>query len=245
MKNKKIREVLSPLPQLSISVLNSDLATLADTVKKLTSVGIRVIHLDIMDGNFVPNISFGSSVVKSLRKHTKSFFDVHLMINSPQKMYIEYINAGADLIVFHYESIPKIQIKNLIHKIKINNTFCGISIKPDTDVDEIIPYLDMIDIVLIMTVEPGFGGQRMLPKCLSKIFTLNKYREQKKLDFLISCDGGINERNIVEVIKLGCELPVVGSAIFNSKNFVEKTKFFYLLTKQIKFDKFYQNKFNI
>lgn len=237
MKNKKIRWVLSPLPQLSVSLLNSDLAMLADTVNKLTSVGIKIIHLDIMDGNFVPNISFGAPVVKSLRKYTTSFFDVHLMINSPQKVYLEYINAGANLIVFHYESIPESQIKNLVRKIKMENTFCGVSIKPKTDVNKILPYLGMIDVVLVMTVEPGFGGQKMLSHCLSKISLLDKYRKQKKLDFLIACDGGVNEDNIVDVIKLGCELPVVGSAIFNNKNFVEKTKFFNLLTKRIKFDK--------
>ncbi len=238
MKNKEIIKILSPLPQVSVSVLNSDLAKLADTVVKLNTVGIKVVHLDIMDGNFVPNISFGPSVVASLRKYTKCFFDVHLMIAKPQKSYLEYINAGADLIVFHYEAVKKqAEICQLIRKIKTKGKFCGISIKPKTGVNRILPYLHLVDVVLVMTVEPGFGGQKIIMQCLDKICLLKRYREQRNLNFLISCDGGINEDNIVKVIQLGCDLPVVGSAIFNNKNFVKKTKFFYLLTKKMKFGK--------
>ncbi|MCS7227683.1 MAG: ribulose-phosphate 3-epimerase, partial [Endomicrobia bacterium] len=155
----------------------------------------------------------------------------------PHEVYLEYINAGGDLLVFHYETVNNANIKKLINDIKTYNVFCGISIKPDTPVDKIIPYLNILDLVLIMTVEPGFGGQKIITDCLEKVVVLNKYRMKKKLNFLISCDGGINQDNIVEIIKMGCDIPVVGSAIFNSENFVEKTKFFNLLTKKIKFNK--------
>ncbi|MFN3550375.1 MAG: ribulose-phosphate 3-epimerase [Endomicrobiia bacterium] len=236
MKNRSLKKVLKPLPKISVSILNSDLADLKNVVHKLESAGIEVLHLDIMDGHFVDNLTFGPQVVKSLRKHTRCFFDVHLMIENPQKTIKEYIHAGSDLIVFHYESLNKNEIEKLIFEIKQNNIFCGISIKPKTDVKKIINYLKFLDLVLIMTVEPGFGGQKILVDCINKIKILNKYRRENNLDFLISSDGGINEENIKEIILLGCDLPVVGNAIFKHKNFVSKTKYILSLTKKFKYD---------
>lgn len=237
MKNKSLKEALRPLPKISVSLLNSDLANLKNVVFKLESAKVKVLHLDVMDGHFVPNLTFGPPVIKALRKYTKCFFDVHLMIEKPQKSFKDYIDAGADLIVFHYESLDEKEIEGLIFEIKKNNIFCGISIKPKTDIKKILSYLKMIDLVLVMTVEPGFGGQRILVDCLDKIKFLKEYRKNNNLDFLISSDGGINKENIKEVISLGCDLPVIGNAIFKYKNFVSNTKFFQSLTKDIKFDK--------
>jgi len=237
MKNKSLREILLPLPKISVSILNSDLANLYKTVKKLEFVGTKVIHLDVMDGNFVPNLTFGPPVIKSLRKYTKCFFDVHLMVNNPKESFLWYINSGADLIVFHYEVVEKKDIEKLVYEIKNRNVYCGISIKPNTPVNKLLPYLKFVDLVLVMTVEPGFGGQKILSECLSKVKELVKIRQHKKLDFIISCDGGINESNIKDIINLGCELPVVGNAIFCDTDFVKKTKKFNILTKKLEFCK--------
>ncbi len=237
MKDKSLREALSPLPKISVSLLTSDLANLYNTVKKLEHAGTKVIHIDVMDGNFVPNLTLGPPVIKSLRKYTKCFFDVHLMVNNPKESFLWYINSGADLIVFHYEAVKKRDIKKLIYDIKSHDVFCGISIKPATSVKKLLPYLELIDLVLVMTVEPGFGGQKILSDCLFKVEELVKIRQQKRLSFIISCDGGINETNIKNIIDLGCELPVVGNAIFCDINFVRKIKKFNMLTTRLKFYK--------
>jgi ribulose-phosphate 3-epimerase len=237
MKSKTLRKILYPLPKISVSLLTSDLSNLCYIVKKLEHTGTEVLHLDVMDGNFVPNLTFGPPVIKSLRQHTSCFFDVHLMVSNPKESFLWYINSGADLIVFHYETVKEKDIKKLVYDIKKHNVYCGISIKPNTSVDKLIPYLKIIDLVLIMTVEPGFGGQKFLSKCSSKIKKLVEIRRQKKLDFMISCDGGINENNIVNIISLGCELPVIGSTIFRDDNFVKKTKEFHILTTRLKFYK--------
>jgi ribulose-phosphate 3-epimerase len=241
MKNKTLRRVLLPLPKISVSILNSDLTNLKEVVRKLEQAGITILHLDIMDGNFVPNLTFGPPVIKLLRNYTKCFFDVHLMVKNPDTTYLWYINAGADLVVFHYEAVNKKNIVGLIKNIKKHKVFCGISIKPKTKVKEILPYLELLDLVLVMTVEPGFGGQKILSECLYKLQELSKIRQQKNLDFIISCDGGVNENNVVEIINLGCDLPVVGNAIFADKNFVEKAKKFHLLTKRLRFSKYKNN----
>ena len=231
MKSKNLKKIIKKLPTISVSLLNSDLANLRNIVKKLESLGVQILHLDVMDGNFVPNLTFGPPVIKCLRKHTECFFDVHLMIQQPQKSLQHYIDAGADLVVFHYEALSEEEIKDLIFKIKSKNVFCGISIKPKTEVKKIFPFLEYLDLVLVMTVEPGFGGQKILSECVSKVKLIDGYRKRKKLQFLISADGGINENNIREIIKLGCDLPVVGNAIFGVKNFSQKIKIFQSLTK--------------
>lgn len=232
MKNKSLKEMLSPLPKISVSLLSSDLSNLADIVKKIEKIGINVFHLDIMDGNFVPNLTYGAPLIECLRRHTNSFFDVHLMIKNPLKFYKQYIRAGANLLVFHYEAVKVKDIKKLIHNIKKEGIFCGISIKPSTSVEKLKPYLSIIDCILVMTVEPGFGGQKILYKCLQKIKWLSEYRNNNKLGFLIFCDGGINKDNINYIIELGCDIPVVGNAIFGSKNYIQKAKYFYMLTNK-------------
>lgn len=234
MKNKSLKEVLSPLPKISLSLLSSDLSDLKNTVRKIEKVGINILHLDVMDGNFVPNLTYGAPLIKCLRKHTNSFFDVHLMIKNPLKFYEFYVQAGANLIIFHYEAVNTKDIKKLILNIKKEKVFCGISVKPSTSVEKLKPYLNIIDCVLVMTVEPGFGGQKMLKKCLEKVKWLSEYRRKNKLNFLIFCDGGINKDNIKIIVELGCDVPVVGNAIFNGGDFVENAKYFYMLTKKPK-----------
>ncbi|MCX7941328.1 MAG: ribulose-phosphate 3-epimerase [Endomicrobia bacterium] len=234
--NKNLKKILSPLPTISVSLLNSDLANLKQTVELVERAGVRLIHLDIMDGHFVPNLTFGAPVIKCLRKYSGCIFDVHLMIENPQKSISNYIEAGGDIIVVHFESVSRKQLLKIVSVVKKFGRFVGISIKPKTDVEKIFKYLPLVDLVLVMTVEPGFGGQKMLNNCVSKIKILNKYREENKLEFLISADGGINEGTIVEIINSGCDVPVVGNAIFSDKNFTKKIRFFNSLTKKLKFD---------
>lgn len=227
-----MKDKIGKLPNISVSLLNSELSNLKEIVKKIEKAGVYILHLDVMDGNFVPNLTFGPPVIKSLRKYTNCFFDVHLMIKNPFESYISYIKAGSDLLTFHYEAVDKKVIKKLISEIKKNGIFCGISIKPQTPVEKTFSYLQFLDLVLVMTVEPGFGGQKILDYCIKKIRVLNEYRKKRNLKYIISADGGINEMNIKEIINLGCDLPVVGNAIFGDKNYISKIKLFQRLTKQ-------------
>ncbi|MEN3013048.1 MAG: ribulose-phosphate 3-epimerase [Endomicrobiia bacterium] len=240
MKNN-LRKILNPLPTIAVSLLDSDLANLATITRKLQKNKVKIFHLDIMDGHFVPNLTFGPPLIKSLRNHTKVFFNVHLMIENPQNYISDYINAGADLIVFHYESVKKRIISQIIGDIKKSKIFCGIAIKPATPIKVLFPFLNIIDLVLIMTVEPGFGGQKIIKSCISKISLLKNYKEANNLDFIISCDGGINEHNLKEILDLGCEIPVMGHAIFSSSDYVKKVKILQRLTNSLKFHKYTKN----
>lgn len=230
MKNKtSLKDILGSLPAISVSLLNSDLANLKETVTKLKDAKVNLIHLDVMDGHFVPNLTFGAPVIKCLRKYTNCIFDVHLMIEQPQKSLHSYIEAGADIIVVHLEAVHKKDLFKILEVTKKNNRFFGISIKPNTNVKKTFDFLPMLDLVLVMTVEPGFGGQKILENCITKIKTLDEYRKEKNLGFLISADGGINEKNLKQIISSGCDIPVIGNAIFSSKDFIKKIKFLNLL----------------
>lgn len=225
-------------PQITVSILNSNLVEIGSTIDILATTKIKYLHLDVMDGNFVPNLTFGSAVIKDIRRYLnekglKFVLDTHLMISNPQKMFKEYISAGSDIITFHIETLNKKEIVKTISEIKKNKKLVGLSIKPRTEVRKLIPYLKFLDIVLVMTVEPGFGGQKIIDKCISKIDFLRKFREEKKLRYIISADGGINEKNFAYIVKKGCDLPVVGSAIFKTKDIVGKVKFFQSLIKRI------------
>lgn len=231
-----LKSIFKKLPTIAVSLLDSDLVELAVILKKLEESGVEIFHLDVMDGHFVPNLTFGPHLIKCIRKHTKNFLDVHLMIENPQKYVLNFIDSGADLVVFHYESVKeKKSIDSLIKKIKKNDVFCGISIKPSTNIEKIFPFLDAVDLVLVMTVVPGFGGQKMIKGCLNKVRELTEYKTDRNLDFIISCDGGINEKNIGEVVNFGCDIPVIGNAIFSSANYVEKVKILQKLTNNLKF----------
>ena len=173
------------------------------------------IHFDVMDGNFVPNISFGPDIFKTFRKHSSLFMDVHLMVNDPEFISGAFIKAGADGITFHLESLKSIdEAKKLINKLKENYIKAGVSIKPKTSVEDLIPILDMVDLVLIMSVEPGFGGQKFMDSALDKIQFLDEYRKEHNLSYLIEVDGGINNETAHLVNEVGCDVIVAGSYVF-------------------------------
>ena len=202
--------------QISPSILSADFSQLGNEIKRLEEGGADMIHVDVMDGHFVTNLTIGPPVIKSLKKHTSILFDVHLMI-SPVHKYIEaYADAGADIITIHPEATD--DINSSITKIKQLNKKVGISLNPETNVDVIIEHLDKIDLVLIMSVNPGFGGQKFMPEVLIKIKKLNELRNEKSFNFDIQIDGGINFENSKKAIEAGANILVSGTTIFKSNN---------------------------
>ena len=202
--------------QISPSILSADFSQLGTEIKRLEEGGADMIHVDVMDGHFVPNLTIGPPVIKALRKHCSLKFDVHLMI-SPVHKYIEaYADAGADIITIHPEATDN--LGNSIKRIKEKNKKVGVSLNPETKIDLIIDLLDRIDLVLIMSVNPGFGGQKFMPEVLSKVEELKKLRSAKNLDFDIEIDGGIKFENSKIAIQAGANILVSGTTIFKSNN---------------------------
>ena len=202
--------------QISPSILSADFSQLGKEIKRLKDGGADMIHVDVMDGHFVPNLTIGPPVIKALKKQTSMIFDVHLMI-SPVHEYIKaYSDAGADIITIHPEATNN--LKSSILKIKELNKKVGVSLNPETKVDVILEHLDKIDLVLIMSVNPGFGGQKFMPEVLNKIKELKKIQENQKLNFDIEIDGGINFDNSKIAIEAGANILVSGTTIFKSNN---------------------------
>ena len=202
--------------QISPSILSADFSQLANEIKRLEDGGADMIHVDVMDGHFVPNLTIGPPVIKSLKKHSSILFDVHLMISPVHKYIKAYADAGADIITIHPEATD--DINSSISLIKELNKKVGVSLNPETKVDIIIEHLDKIDLVLIMSVNPGFGGQKFMPEVLSKVEELKNLRTAKDLNFDIEIDGGINFENSKMAIRAGANILVSGTTIFKSNN---------------------------
>jgi len=202
--------------QISPSILSADFSQLGNEIKRLEEGGADMIHVDVMDGHFVPNLTIGPPVIKALKKHSSMLFDVHLMI-SPVHKYIEsYADAGADIITIHPEATD--DLKSSIRKIKELKKKVGVSLNPETKIDIILNVLEQIDLVLIMSVNQGFGGQKFMPEVLTKIKELKKIQEEKSLNFDIEIDGGINFDNSKIAIQAGANILVSGTTIFKSNN---------------------------
>jgi len=202
--------------QISPSILSADFSQLGVEIKRLEEGGADMIHVDVMDGHFVPNLTIGPPVIKALRKQCDLKFDVHLMI-SPVHKYIEsYADAGADIITIHPEATDNLEASIL--KIRKLNKKVGVSLNPESKIDLIRNFLDKIDLILIMSVNPGFGGQKFMPKVLEKIKELKKIQNEKNLDFDIEIDGGINFDNCKDAIDAGANILVSGTTIFKSNN---------------------------
>ncbi len=202
------------MTKISPSVLACDLSNLANEVKEIERCGADMVHLDVMDGMFVTNISFGLPVIQSLRDKTDLIFDVHLMIEEPERYADRFIEAGADILTFHLEACK--DPVGLLQSIRAQGVMAGISIKPGTDVSEVFPLLEECDMVLVMTVEPGYGGQKLIPETLEKVSKIRAEIVNRSLSVEIQVDGGINSSNAPMAISAGASILVAGSSVFGA-----------------------------
>ena len=200
-------------PVLAPSLLSADFSSLEKAIKQIEENNGSVVHIDVMDGDFVPEITYGQPVVRSIRKLTKLPFDVHLMVQHPETQIQTFAEAGADWITFHMEAA--VHAHRIIQHIHELGKKAGVSIVPSTPVSTIKEILECADIILVMTVNPGYGGQKLIPSCLRKISELKKLREENNYNYLISVDGGVNNDTLKSVIDAGADVIVSGSSFFN------------------------------
>ncbi len=203
--------------KIAPSILSADFLKLGEEIKAAEAAGADMLHIDIMDGHFVPNITIGSSIVKSIRKITPLPLDVHLMIEEPDKYLRDFIKAGADYLTVHYEA--SVHLHRTIQCIKESGIKAGVSLNPATPVWSLEHILPDADIALLMSVNPGFGGQDFIPQIIDKIKTLKNLLREKGFPTLIEVDGGVNLENAADIISAGADILVMGSAFFNSKNY--------------------------
>lgn len=216
---------------ISPSILGADLCNLKKDIKELESSGIKAVHIDIMDGNFVPNISFGTGMVKAIREITDMELDVHLMVINPDMLIEEMVKAGADSITVHTETCP--HLFRTICTIKSFGIKAGVAFNPATSPETVKYTGKMLNKILVMTVEPGFGGQEFIPGMFDKINELRRFREKNDMDYDIQVDGGINISNFNAVIKAGANDIIIGTSIFNGNGVMQNVKAFQELTLKI------------
>lgn len=210
---------------LAPSLLAADFTKLGEQIKETERCGAQFLHIDVMDGIFVPSISFGMPLIESIRPITKQFFDVHLMIVEPERYIQEFVDCGADGITFHLEATKDPQ--KVIDRIHKAGAKAGISIKPGTPLEEVYPYLSKVEMVLIMSVEPGFGGQSFLPEAFGRIRKIREYLDRHQLAARLEVDGGIGKKNVREVMAAGADVFVAGSAVFRKRSIEENIRRFH------------------
>jgi len=208
--------------KIAPSILSADFSKLGDDIERIDKGGADFIHIDVMDGSFVPNISFGLPVIKSIRNRTDKIFDVHLMINNPSNYIDDFIEAGADIITVHYEADK--HIDRTINYIKSKGIKAAVSLNPGTSTSVLKDLIPSLDMVLIMSVNPGFGGQKFIPYCLDKIKEIKAISNKVNPALLIEVDGGIDKTNVKEVIEAGANVIVAGSAVFNGGEISDNIK---------------------
>lgn len=202
--------------EIAPSILSASFASVLNALRDAEEAGAEYLHLDVMDGVFVPQITFGSKFIKDIRPHSDLLFDAHLMIVNPENHIDDFIDAGCNMITIHQEST--VHLHRVLSHIKERGVKCGISIVPSTPVSVITPLLDMVDLVLVMTVNPGWAGQKLIPGCINKIVELKELRESEDYDYAISVDGGVNLGTIQDVVAAGADIAVAGSAFYNESD---------------------------
>jgi len=207
---------LEKRPACAPSILAADFTAVGKAVELVEKAGCPWIHLDIMDGHFVPNLTFGPKMVSDIRNITDLFLDAHLMTSNPEDYIERYIDAGADAVTIHLEA--SVHVHRMLQKIKSLGAACGISIVPSTPAEHLNEILDLVDLILVMSVNPGYGGQALIPRCIDKVRYFDTLRKERSLEYLISVDGGVNRHNAASVIRAGTDILVAGTAFFGAED---------------------------